>query len=500
MPTSPTLTEQLAPLGVQLPAWPEEPEGDDPGNWIQRGQSYAEGMRLWRAQLLTAASIDGTGGKQLIRTLQNLGRQSAWDEIVIRYLLSDLQGASDFQRVQAAAKLVAANSRSAAQRLGAALEVAQAGFLVCAVVTIIQLVESPAVSARDCLDLYALLVAQLPATAPRVPYHLTDEMAPWLQNVAVHLQATSTLTTAVNVACGEQDRAALVNHLKSLLVLVASSNHAPDSDEHAAMEHVRAREERLLAHAQGKPLLRTLHHLACTGGTVISKCLAAMPDVALISEVNPFNRFGSEFEPTNPLLMLERGYRPLSDNDIIEDFARQIDRAHQICQRDDVDLIIRDHSHTDFCMGAGSSTACPIVDCLGIHYDLLSAVTVRHPLDSYLGLIAQGWHTQFTPSTLEQYCKRYLAFLDRYASLPILRYEDFCEDPEAFMRHLCRILEIGYSVEFMKHFGSVSLSGDSGRKGVETIELRPRRPVPETVQAELEGSPLYSELVSRLGY
>ena len=51
MPTSSSLTEQLATLGIQLPAWPEEPEGGATGDWIQRGQAYAEGLRLWRVQL-----------------------------------------------------------------------------------------------------------------------------------------------------------------------------------------------------------------------------------------------------------------------------------------------------------------------------------------------------------------------------------------------------------------------------------------------------------------
>ena len=108
MPTSPILSEKLAALGVQLPSWPEEPEGGGPtGDWIQRGQAYAAGMGLFRAQLRSAAAIEGTDGERLISTVQDVGRQSAWDQSVICYLLRDLQSESDYQRVQAAAKLVA---------------------------------------------------------------------------------------------------------------------------------------------------------------------------------------------------------------------------------------------------------------------------------------------------------------------------------------------------------------------------------------------------------
>jgi len=502
MPTSPTLSEQLAVVGMQLPVWPEEPEGGGAtGDWIQRGQAYAEGLRLWRAQLGNAYANEGSSGERLISTVQNIGRQSAWDQCVIRYLLSGLQANSVYQRVQAAATMVAAADRTTAQRLGAALELAREGFLVCGVDGIKHLVEGQEVSERECLALCALLAANLQAASGSAgpdPSH--EGVQSWLWSVTLHLQATNMLATAASTASGEQNLAALVGQLETLISLAAEGSPIANVDEGEAIDHVKTRERRQQSRAHGIPLLRTIHHLACTGGTVISKCLAAMPDVALISEVNPFNRFGSKFEPTNPLLQLERSYRTLSTDEIIEEFEQQIAHANQICQRDDVDMIIRDHSHTDFCMGETPSEACPIANHLCRDYELISVVTVRHPLDSYLGMLAQGWEDQFSPSSLDEYSRRYLAFLDCYASLPILRYEDFCAQPEAFMKNLCSILEIGYSGGFLAHFGDVTLSGDSGRKGVSTIEPRPRREVPEQVQSEIETSSRYWDLVSRLGY
>ena len=502
MPTSPTLTEQLATLGVHLPAWPEEPEGGGAtGDWIQRGQAYAEGVRLWRAQLRNAAAIEGSGGERLISTVQNIGRQSAWDQSVIRYLLSGLQGNSAYQRVLAAAALVAAADRTAAQRLGAALGLARDGFLVCGVDGIKQLVELQQVNERECLELCALLVANLQAASDSAePGPSREGVRSWQQNVTLHLQATSMLATAASTASGEQNRAALVGELETLLTLAAEGRPGSDIDEREAIDQVKKRERRQQSLVHGKPLLRTIHHLACTGGTVISKCLAAMPDVALISEVNPFHRFGSTFDPTNPLLLLERNHRRLSTEELMEEFSRQIAHAYQICKDDDVDLIIRDHSSTDFCMGSAPSSICPVVDCLSSDYELMSVVTVRHPLDSYLALVAQGWADLMTPSSLDEYSLRYLAFLDRYTSLPILRYEDFCTQPKDFMERLCGTLEISYSACFLERFGAIILSGDSGRKGVDTIEPRPRREVPEQLNAEIESSESYSKLLSRLRY
>src|SRR5690606_26210779 len=40
-----------------------------------------------------------------------------------------------------------------------------------------------------------------------------------------------------------------------------------------------------------KEPVRIVHHFACTGGTLICKCIAAMPNTQLLSEVNPLNAF-----------------------------------------------------------------------------------------------------------------------------------------------------------------------------------------------------------------
>ena len=288
-----------------------------------------------------------------------------------------------------------------------------------------------------------------------------------------------------------------------LLSLAQALNLAgvPGGADQAARQANRQRQRmaRALRH-RDRPLIHTVHHLACTGGTVISKCLAAMPKVALVSEVNPLNRFGNDFEPTNPLLLLERSYRNLTLEEIKEDFLSRMGQAAKICHNDGMDLVIRDHSHTDFCMGEAPHEVTPIRDFLADQYDLVSVVTVRHPLDSYLGLLSQGWQMQFTPSTLEEYSRRYLAFLDRYRDVPLRRYEDFCAEPEEFMQELCELLELEYSSIFLDRFGSIKLSGDSGRGSNTEITSRPRRPILEGLQTELEISAAYRELLERLDY
>ena len=46
-----------------------------------------------------------------------------------------------------------------------------------------------------------------------------------------------------------------------------------------------------------KPNIRIIHHMARTGGTVISKCLASMDEVILLSEIHPLG--AKEFNPVS---------------------------------------------------------------------------------------------------------------------------------------------------------------------------------------------------------
>ena len=99
-----------------------------------------------------------------------------------------------------------------------------------------------------------------------------------------------------------------------------------------------------------RPPLRLIHHMARSGGTLISKCLGCMAGVVLLSEIHPLGT--SHF---NPLIQAQRWYGLLSTQDLIELKARGrvgfVDaielirrRAEDCSQR----LVIRDWSHLDF--------------------------------------------------------------------------------------------------------------------------------------------------------
>jgi hypothetical protein len=252
----------------------------------------------------------------------------------------------------------------------------------------------------------------------------------------------------------------------------------------------------------GPAVVRTLHHVACSGGTLISRCLAALPEVVLLSELNPLHRHGATFNPSHPLELLGLSGEPLPQEVLQAEFLGQMEQVLSVCAARGSDLVIRDHSHSDFCRGSAVVPLQPVRAWLAQAYPLLSLVTLRHPLDSWLGLHAAKWQNQMEPATLLAYCGRYQAFLDAYEDLDWIHYEDFCAQPERVFCQICDALCLPWDPSALERFSSVTLSGNSGRSS-DRIEPRLRRPIPADVHAELADPATARQLRSlcrRMGY
>lgn len=248
-------------------------------------------------------------------------------------------------------------------------------------------------------------------------------------------------------------------------------------------------------------LIRTLHHLACTGGTLISRCIAAMPNVRLLSEVDPLSPLmGSvTFVPSDVIRLSRYASRPVTTETEIKIFLAGLEAVLHDSRREGLDLVLRDHSHSMFNHSASSLDRQTLREMVRDLAPLRSLLTVRHPLDSFLSLVKMGWHKHFQPETLEEYCKRYGQFLNRHDDLVPMHYEDFVEAPEERMRWICTELDLAYDDSFLHTFQAVTMSGDSGRKG-DSIRHHPRRPVPDEIAVQIPKSAAYAALCDQLGY
>ena len=223
-----------------------------------------------------------------------------------------------------------------------------------------------------------------------------------------------------------------------------------------------------------KQPIRTIHHLACTGGTLISKCIAALPNVQLLSEVDPLSTLQSTgkpmFGPTDLIKQWRQGSRGACQDDIIDLFLAEMKVILNAATSVGQNVVIRDHSHSHFNSGPVIPERPTIREILQRAFDVKSVLTVRHPADSYASLVKNGWHKHFNPSEFEEYCRRYLVFIDNYAETCIVKYEDFIKEPEKVIKEISNQLVLVYDDVSVSSFSAIKLTGDSGRTNYKIIE------------------------------
>lgn len=243
--------------------------------------------------------------------------------------------------------------------------------------------------------------------------------------------------------------------------------------------------------------IRTLHHLSATGGTLISRCLAAMPDVVLLSELHPLVASRVPFYPLDPLGQIATNYPALlpASEQMYSLFRARLSPVADMCHRHRKSLVLRDHSHSDYLTDRSPQTR--LVDALRDNFELLQAVTVRNPIDAWLSMVESGFDNHLTG--FEDYCERYVRFLDDYAEAPTWRYEDFVVEPDRVMLEMCNKLRIPFASGFAERASTITLTGDSGRKPTSITPL-PRRPSPTGFIAMAIKVPAYKMISTRFGY
>lgn len=251
--------------------------------------------------------------------------------------------------------------------------------------------------------------------------------------------------------------------------------------------------------------LRSIHHFACSGGTLMSKGLAALPNVVALSEIDPLSRqmlqpsaASVEFAPTDLIWWLRHATREVDEQMLVDVFRAGLRVAYERLDQGGKCLLLRDHAHSQFCREIDPDSRPTLYEMLAEAFPVLSLVTVRHPLDSFLSLQSNGW-VHFQPDTLEEYSLRYLKFLDRHAGLPVVKYEDFVEDPEAVLQQMAEILQLPFNPLVLDLLPLMRLSGGSGRVGAK-IALRPRRELPLNLEEARGQSLAYRTLCDRLSY
>ena len=217
--------------------------------------------------------------------------------------------------------------------------------------------------------------------------------------------------------------------------------------------------------------IRTIHHLSCTGGTLFTKCLASMPNVVVLNEINPFSRMQipkgkPPFTPTDIVALVRQGEQSLASDAVIKEiFLDNLAALRKKCWLTGRFLVLRDHSHSQFLHRELDEAMPTLREVILERFPVLSVVTTRSVERAYASMERNGWHKHFTPSGLEEYKRRCQAFYQRFEAVERVSYEDMVERPMEIMRRVCDILDLEFFDGFQDTFSAFNFSGDSGRGG-----------------------------------
>lgn len=257
-----------------------------------------------------------------------------------------------------------------------------------------------------------------------------------------------------------------------------------------------------------KDSIAVIHHLARSGGTMISKCLGSMEKVALLSEVHP--RVGAgEYNPVTQAdgwlrvdvqAMLATRPRPFNLS-----WVECIKLIHGGVKEQGRDLLVRDWSHIDF---NGVPMAQPTytlttADFLAKQFDLRQVFTVRHPIDQWLSTTKLAVMQENLD--IEAYLRGYLKFAEFAVHGHCVKYEDFTANPEAACEAMCETLGLKYDPGFIDKWASYDkITGDvfgAGRASTDA-EIRPlgRASVDAETQAAFDACEDYHKSLELLGY
>jgi hypothetical protein len=249
--------------------------------------------------------------------------------------------------------------------------------------------------------------------------------------------------------------------------------------------------------------VRLVHHLACSGGTLMCKCISALPNVQLLSEVDPLSALAhgpsrAKFMPTDMIGLLRHSSRGGDDELVVKLFRSSLQTLYEATVSRGQYLLLRDHAHGHFCVGEKIEGRPGLRELLPPELPSLSLLTVRHPVDSFASLRRNRW-VHFQPDTVDEYARRYQMFLDHHGDVPIVRYEDFVQDPARELTRICGVLNLPMRESFVDLFDAIELSGDSGRSG-SVIEARSRQPEADALMSEAARSEHMQALCKRLDY
>lgn len=252
-----------------------------------------------------------------------------------------------------------------------------------------------------------------------------------------------------------------------------------------------------------------LCHVACSGGSMIYRMILANFNLVGISEISHRFPFKKEaFIPTDPEYALLNGGE-ITDEEFQRVFFDRVLRSAEICKQKKKILLIREHSQSYFFFNSTESSIPEHPSWIAGQYlqrlnkRIKCIVTVRDPVDSWLGLLAN--FPGAVSADFQEYCSKYEWFVKSLRnnydsdSILLIRYEDIIDNEVKQLHRIAKFLGIPFDGNTVDDWSQIASTGNSGRQG-SSLQKRARRPFGTGLIREASLSKSYQFLIQELGY
>jgi hypothetical protein len=235
---------------------------------------------------------------------------------------------------------------------------------------------------------------------------------------------------------------------------------------------------------------------ARSGGTVLNQCLGSLPNVIILSEVNPQGS-GSGRGKISYKTVREQAKNWYQIDLKSDEFAEGILELESICAERGKHLIVRDWTYVNFIPDSNAPNRLLTLEALAGKCELTPFAFVRNAIDVWISLRCPEPQV-FFPAYL-RYVK---AITER--ELPIFKYEDFCQNPEKVLRGICEVTGLEYTEAYKNYSQFDKVHGDiqilsRGRQQGSIKPLR-RKLIAREKIAAVEQCPEMVEANRLLGY
>ena len=251
-----------------------------------------------------------------------------------------------------------------------------------------------------------------------------------------------------------------------------------------------------------KPILRIIHHMARTGGTIICKCLGCMEQVVLLSEIHPL---GTNY--FNPITQAAQWFGLFDDLELKEFYSTLIpfNNAMRLIndkvKLQDKKLVLRDWSHLDYMAVPFLPEANfrpMLYEILAEDFNIIHIATTRHPISQLLSMYRLALFKDNL--NVEQYMHGYLKFAQAAKEIGFVRYEDFTYQPDEMLKQMTTALQLQYDPDYKnKWMYYRNITGDSDNQ---LQQIKPlKMPILESsLRKKFIGNKDYWSALNILGY